>query len=455
MAGDSYWNSVKLLLHGNGADGSTTITDSSDAAHTVTPYGDAQLDTADKKYGTASILFDGTGDGLEVADSADWQFGTGDFTIEGWVKFDDTSGNDVLLTYAPSGGGAAAWLIRRSGTQWRMQIYTGSTFKGNVDFGSLTTGVWYHFALVRSGNNLLRFVDGVGEAAVDVTGVGPTVPTSPILYLASILSSRTDCLAGRLDDIRITKGVARYTADFTPPAAEFEEGLPPPVDDLTAIISAPSPLGPAFINATIPCQLLAILPSPLGWPSIVVQGYNDFGSVLPSGGFDQYRLVIDTPGGQVTVPMKSWQATLQTDESSYLQAVIPAAGSYADAIAAATVMTVWRRQCTADGATVVEAPMASGPVQTVRFDQGPTQHTATISGYWQQFVADPDPPEIYDRALVGVRARSSTNNGQNCRCAIDWLLQPGRRAFIDGDPIIVRWMNYYVSNFDAYMDVGE
>lgn len=449
---DPDYASVSLLLHMNGADASTTFTDDGPLAHTVTVAGNAQIDTADSYFGGASALFDGTGDQLNLAQHTAFQFGSGNFTIEGWVKFDDTTGNDVLLTYAPSGGGAAGWLIRRSGTQWRMQVYSGSSFYGNVDFGTLTTGTWYHFALVRSGNNLLRFVDGVGETPVDVTGVSVAVPTAPLLYIGSILNTYTDCLAGHLDEVRITKGVARYTANFIPPAEPFGNEAPPIPEALDAWVAAPSPLGPAQVQLTVPHQIIAAIGSPLG-PALV-WAYNDFSQVLPNG-LERFLLDLETPTGTVRLPIKSWQGTLQAGEASYLQAVVPAAGVFIDALNAATSMTVWRRLCDANGNTVVEAPMASGPVQTVRFDQGPQQHTATISGYWQQFSVVTNPPAYYDRQLPAVRSRSSTEGGQRCRCAIDWLLQPGRRAYIGNDSFVVRWINYYATVSDAYMDVGE
>ena len=76
-----------LLLHCNGADTSTTFIDSSRSHKTVTPNGNSQIDTAQSKFGGASSLFDGTGDYLSVPDSEDWNFGTGSFTFDFWVRF--------------------------------------------------------------------------------------------------------------------------------------------------------------------------------------------------------------------------------------------------------------------------------------------------------------------------------------------------------------------------------
>ena len=80
-------NYTKLLLHFDGTDGSTTFVDSSPSGKTVTAVGNAQIDTAQYKFGGASGLFDGNGDYLSVPDSDDWYFGTGDFTIDAWARF--------------------------------------------------------------------------------------------------------------------------------------------------------------------------------------------------------------------------------------------------------------------------------------------------------------------------------------------------------------------------------
>src|SRR3990167_8969973 len=92
--GSSFDSYTKLLLHGDGSDASTTITD--EIGKTVTAVGNAQLDTAQKKFGTASILLDGTGDYATVPDSDDWNFGAGDFTIDFWVRFNGVAESEAF-----------------------------------------------------------------------------------------------------------------------------------------------------------------------------------------------------------------------------------------------------------------------------------------------------------------------------------------------------------------------
>jgi hypothetical protein len=82
---DIYWDYVELCLNMNGSDGSTTFTDSSDAARTVTAYGNAQIDSAQSKFGGASGLLDGTGDYLTVPDAVELRHTNSPFTFDCWV----------------------------------------------------------------------------------------------------------------------------------------------------------------------------------------------------------------------------------------------------------------------------------------------------------------------------------------------------------------------------------
>jgi hypothetical protein len=106
MAGiDEY---TKLMLHANGDDQSTSFPDASASNHTVTAYGAVQVDQAEKKFGNASGLFDGTGDYLQSVDTlTDFDFGSGDFTIDCWVYLDEAPGGVRII--AMRGGDAAAW----------------------------------------------------------------------------------------------------------------------------------------------------------------------------------------------------------------------------------------------------------------------------------------------------------------------------------------------------------
>ena len=98
MVNDSAWDDVKLLLNFNGSNAATTTTDASDSGHSITFNGTAQISTAQSKFGGSSVLFDGNSDYLTIADHADWDLGSDDFTIEYWVRFTATGGTQTMFS---------------------------------------------------------------------------------------------------------------------------------------------------------------------------------------------------------------------------------------------------------------------------------------------------------------------------------------------------------------------
>ena len=217
---------------------------------------------------------------------------------------------------------------------------------------------------------------------------------------------------------------------------------------------APSPLGaPAVLAFHVQRAARSSAPSPLGAPAAMA--WHDFTDMLGDV-ISHYVMDLDTPAGPVRVPVSSWQATLQAGLSNYVQCVIPAASPFVPALEAATAFTV-RRRAVAPSGVAVEYLMASAPAQTVRFDRGPQRNTCTLSGYTAASapIGTEPPPALYDRELVGVRSISSGAGGVRVRCAIDWTLRPGHRAFVEGTPFVVSYINYYVTGGEAYADVGE
>jgi hypothetical protein len=213
-ATDPDFASVSLLLHGDGTNGSTTITDNSPSPKTVTAVGNAQISTAQSKFGGASIAFDGSGDFLTTSASADLDFGVQDFTIELWHRFNNTTLDRGFVGNGSNGRLDFIWRTSTGINLGRINTAFDSTFAW-----SPSVNVWYHIAISRSGTSLRAFIDGVQ--------IGSTV-TNSINYNASsciIGSSLSNARNsnGYIDDLRITKGVARYTANFTPPTAPFPD----------------------------------------------------------------------------------------------------------------------------------------------------------------------------------------------------------------------------------------
>jgi hypothetical protein len=233
--------------------------------------------------------------------------------------------------------------------------------------------------------------------------------------------------------------------------AGAELGFAVSASAVEVISSAAGPLGASAALGLHGCAARVDVPSPLSPPLALV--LHDF-TALVEGQSLFYVMDLTTPGGKVRVPISSWQATIQTKQSNYVQCVVPACLPYVDQINAATAFTILRRATLADG-TLFEYAMAAAPLSNSSFAQGTSNYTATLSGYVAGAAPDDDPPAATDRTLQGVRTVYSQTSGIRTRCAIDWLLRPAQRAYVNGVPFIVSYINYYVSDGDQYMDVGE
>ena len=213
-------NYTKLLLHMDGDNNSTMFIDSSLTPKTVTVYGNTVIDRARSKLGVASAYFDGTEDYLSIPDSEDWNFGSGDFTIDGWVNVADTNSfssifqqyvadnNEFKLAVTHIGGGVYAL---------HFGINSGETFS-IYDTNSFGTG-WHHAAVVRNGNTFTIYRDGVSVASASYSGAMPNLNSSP--WIGRLLSNVDYWTNGYLDELCVSKGIARWTSDFTPPASQY------------------------------------------------------------------------------------------------------------------------------------------------------------------------------------------------------------------------------------------
>lgn len=209
--GDPNWANVVSLLHFDGANGSTTFTDQKGKTWFAT---DASLQASGQKYGTACGNFDAVGRYIDCT-SSDFTFGTGDFTIEGWI-YGSASGGKIYADLRPASTNGKYPTIYSIGST--LYFYTDSA---NRITGSsvLSASTWQHIALCRASGTTRLFVGGyqVGSSYSDSNdyigsrlrlGNGGDNPVSTGMYL---------------DEWRVTKGVARYTAAFTPPTAAFPD----------------------------------------------------------------------------------------------------------------------------------------------------------------------------------------------------------------------------------------
>jgi hypothetical protein len=221
---DPYWDKVVLLLHFDGADGSTTITDSSQAGTVVTVNSDAQIDTAQSKFGGSSLLVNGTNDGISIPglfnpNAVDW-------VVEFWYRSSATpESGGMLFKTEDSDGYTAVALIQTGATTVRLYLdsnttagwaYTSSSF-------TITANTWQHYMIRRNAEfgitNL--FIDGVWKLGTTTTLYNASAAT---WIFGGKSSGTSSSVKGHFDEIRITNGVTRYaTIEFTPPTTAFPE----------------------------------------------------------------------------------------------------------------------------------------------------------------------------------------------------------------------------------------
>jgi hypothetical protein len=218
---------TKLMVHPVGADGANNFVDDGRLHLAITPSGDAQIDDSSAPFvGGRSILLDGTGDYLTVANHADLDLGiSGDpFTLETFVNAAALSGNRCLIG---RGGGAANWSVT-NGHMW-MIINGGSTLSfqwnsagstGSISTSAPSTGAFAHVAVTYDGTNIRLFKGGVlSNTSGSVAGI--TAPTTRNITRIGDTASDDARFNGRLAEIRISKGIARWTSNFTPPTRPY------------------------------------------------------------------------------------------------------------------------------------------------------------------------------------------------------------------------------------------
>jgi hypothetical protein len=222
----------------DGADDGTVFTDSSlggvNSPHAVTRY-NAVTKTGVKKFGTASGYFDGSGDYLSLANSDDWVFGSGDFTIDFWTRLASLPASDAYMVFIgrydtsskrmfrvsllgeDDGESVSYKLVFHSSTDGSYQA--GNTFE---EIWGLVVNTWYHVAITRSGGTLRMFVDGT-KLGSDKSNNITYYNTSLAMLVGASFATGTpgSFVACYMDELRISKGIARWTANFTPPTEPY------------------------------------------------------------------------------------------------------------------------------------------------------------------------------------------------------------------------------------------
>lgn len=205
---------TKLLLHCNGPEDSTLFLDSGVTGHAVTAHGNARVRTEHPMFGDGAAYFDGASSYLSVADSLDFLW-SADFTFECFVRFSGVNG--TMNIFAHGDDSASKFSLRRNHNlnRWELEIGGNTYYYTSV----VLNATYYHLEISRSAGNVRLFQNGValGSVVADATVIDPG---SNGIYVGGDYN-HTNYMVGYLDEIRISQGIARHSANFTPPTQEF------------------------------------------------------------------------------------------------------------------------------------------------------------------------------------------------------------------------------------------
>jgi len=196
--------------------------DESPTPKTITSVGNASVTTTIFKYGTSSLYLGGTGDVFTVPPSAAFAPGTGDFTIEAWVYVQNST-NGIVFNQCVSGTNYFVFETTSTNASLTMTPSGGgSEIAGPSGFNMLNT--WRHIAAVRQSGVVRVFIDGVSGTPT-ANGMDLSNTTFVPTIGAYTHNYGQNVYQGYIDDLRYTKGIARYTSNFTPPTAELPANI--------------------------------------------------------------------------------------------------------------------------------------------------------------------------------------------------------------------------------------
>ena len=213
-SGDIYFNSCSLLLHFDSINSSGSFIDNSLNNFAITSSGGAGLSTSQYKFGGASAYFDGIGDYLTIPNNTNFNLSGGSYTIECWIRPTGNYANyNVIIVKRVGAGASSAWQFYLRITTGVLSFYNGTIYESSV---TPTANVWSHVAAVYNGSTINLYLNGVSVLS---TAAGNTDYDTPI-YIGT-LPANGEYFIGYIDELRVTKGIARYTSNFTPQSFAF------------------------------------------------------------------------------------------------------------------------------------------------------------------------------------------------------------------------------------------
>lgn len=299
---DYYWDNMVLLMHMDGANDGTVFTE--ETGRPVTRYGTPKTIESTKKFGLSSGYFDGNNSYLTVPPSDAFNFGTGDFTLETFIYWDGTYDSSGRIIFATGG----------SGSLDQFGIFSSGLLYGAVYGGYPPINVWTHVAATRKSGILRLFIDGVKTAETSVaSSIGSSVATA-------FIGRRGDGFhpfKGYIEELRITKGVARYTDNFTVPTQQFIEPTVDPYWAYTSLaVRANGTDGSTLITDEKGTALtlnggiaLSTAQKKFGLSSVFFDGSNDYLQISSDPKFNNFGT------GDFTIEMWVYPTNLSSDRA--------------------------------------------------------------------------------------------------------------------------------------------
>jgi len=203
---------TSLLLSGT----NTGIIDKSQSVKSLTLAGDTKSSTTQTKYLSSSMYFDEAGDTLTMTSDIPF-FGSGDWTFEGWFYFTSVNKSDWQYIFDGRNNGSN-YFAQESNNNWRWNSGSGAAIATGLTSSTFSNNTWYHLAVARESGTLRVFVDGTYTGGgADSSAYGTTN-----LVIAGRYASPPNNFGMYVQDLRFTNGLARYTANFTPPTAALQ-----------------------------------------------------------------------------------------------------------------------------------------------------------------------------------------------------------------------------------------
>jgi len=349
-------------------------------AKTVTAFGDAAYSTLQQKFGTGSMRFDGTGDYFTVASNIDFAYGTSDFTIEMWVYRQGT-GVQILFDQRTSSATTYAPVLFINTTN--QLAYTDG--EGATKITGTTTvplNTWSHVTVSRSGTSTKIFLNGSQE--------GSTYSDSRNYIQTPVrIGARWDATGGfngHIDELRISKGLARYTANFTAPTAAFTNDSNTVLllhADSTPIVDDP---GVTAVNADIDLNSRLNLTAGTGI-TLVLDPTTDTLTIAATGGsageFEDIYVddsiigpeYVDNSGVQPILTIQSSQHIGLSGVDSKIRLLGSVSGGDSGVKSASVIIDVALETSTNDG-------LSTPSLESIRFEHSQTSfpHNLVVSG---------------------------------------------------------------------------